>query len=289
MAIADAIAAYHRLRIAVARFQAPPASLETAQWQQVSRQAQRELDIENAILSSEEAQGVVVPPPSVSAAVDEVRQRYEDEAQFIADLDDNGLTPDGLAAALERQLRVESVMERVGARTVAVTELDAQIHFHSHRDRYVLPETRTARHILVTINDDFAENTRDAALKRLQQIRQRLLKKPNRFEEQATKHSECPTAMNGGLLGRVKPGQLYEAVDNALFALPSGGVSEVVESEIGFHLVLCETIHPAGELSEAEALPSVIKHLQSRRQRICQQSWLSRLLQERGLAHPDAA
>lgn len=289
MALADAVAAYHRLRISLSRFQSPPTALESAQLQQVSRQAQRELDIENAILSSQEAQGVMVPEPSVNVAVDEVRQRYEDEAQFIADLDDNGLTPDGLAEALERQLRVESVMERVGARTVPVTELDAQIHFYSHRDRYVLEETRTARHILITINDDFAENTREAALQRLQQIRQRVIKKPHRFEEQAGKHSECPTAMQGGLLGRAKPGQLYEAVDKALFSLSEGDISDIVESEAGFHLVFCEHIHEPGQLDEAEVLPSIIKHLQNRRQRICQQSWLSRLLQENGLTHTDAA
>ncbi|MBK7954464.1 MAG: peptidylprolyl isomerase [Candidatus Accumulibacter sp.] len=65
------------------------------------------------------------------------------------------------------------------------------------------------RHILVTIHEQLADNQRQPARDRIEAIRSRLLKEPQRFAEQALKHSECPTAINGGLLGSVPRGQLY--------------------------------------------------------------------------------
>lgn len=281
----NSIVAYHRLRSSLTRYQKPPVNLDEQQTTLIQKQADRELTIESVILTSPEARGVVVPEASVNAAVDELQQRYESKEQFVEDLHQNGISLQGLGEALERQLRVEAVMEAVSARTAAVSELDAQIHYYTYTDQYQLPETRTARHILITINQDFPENSRVRAAERAAEISKRLKKKPTRFVEQAAKHSECPTAMQGGLLGRVKPGQLFEAVDKALFALKAGEVSAPVESELGFHVLCCDTIHPAGTLSVEEALPSIQKHLQARRQRICQQAWLSDLLKKHSLAN----
>ena len=40
-----------------------------------------------------------------------------------------------------------------------------------------------------------------------------------RFADLASRHSECPTALEGGRLGEVVPGQLFPSLDAALFAL----------------------------------------------------------------------
>jgi len=62
----------------------------------------------------------------------------------------------------------------------------------------------------------------------------------NKFADLALKHSECPTALQGGVLGIVPRGKLYPELDAVLFSLKVGAVSDIVESEIGFHLLLCK-------------------------------------------------
>ncbi|MDD5462304.1 MAG: peptidylprolyl isomerase [Methylococcales bacterium] len=61
-------------------------------------------------------------------------------------------------------------------------------------------------------------------------------------KELALKHSECPTALQGGVSGIVPRGKLCPELDAALFSIKAGEISEIVESEIGFHLVLCQQI-----------------------------------------------
>ena len=68
--------------------------------------------------------------------------------------------------------------------------------------RSTAPERRRARHVLVTINEEFAENRREAALARIRQAENEL--RTQSFEHVAQRYSECPTAVNGGLLGDVR-------------------------------------------------------------------------------------
>jgi len=107
----------------------------------------------------------------------------------------------GFAVALERELKVEAILEKVATRAAKISDMDVELYYQFHPEQFRRPETRLARHILVTINDSIAENTRAAARQRIEAIATRLAKEPQRFEEQALKHSECPTALDGGKLG----------------------------------------------------------------------------------------
>jgi nitrogen fixation protein NifM len=135
------------------------------------------------------------------------------------------------------------------------------------------------RHILITINDALAGSERHVALEKITAIRQRLQKEPQRFAEQALKHSECPTAMNGGLLGNVPRGQLYPQLESAAFALAEGGLSEVLESELGYHLIWCEAIQPERQSAIEEARKNIRDHLEQQRRSMCQKSWINGLRQ----------
>ncbi|HEY6019886.1 MAG TPA: peptidylprolyl isomerase, partial [Candidatus Paceibacterota bacterium] len=140
------------------------------------------------------------------------------------------------------------------------------------------PETRLARHILITINESIAENTRSEARKRIDAIAARLKKEPDRFEEQALKHSECPTALDGGTLGDLPRGKLFPELDKVLFELKAGEVSGVLESELGFHILRCDAITEAGVLGYDQAKQHIRRVMEQKRKRACQQAWVKSLL-----------
>jgi peptidyl-prolyl cis-trans isomerase C len=172
---------------------------------------------------------------------------------------------------------VEAILEKVGARAPQVSEIDVELYYHYHPDQFRRPETRLARHILVTLNPTLPDNTEVAARSRIEAIAARLEKSPRRFEEQALKHSECPTALQGGRLGDIPRGQLYPELDAALFSLTAGRISAVLESPLGYHLVLCEAITPERILSLNQARGPIRARLEKNRKRICQQAWLKQL------------
>ena len=209
----------------------------------------------------------------------EIRGRYQSEEEFADDLARNGLDEASFAAALERELKVEAVMEKVGTRAESVSDMDVELYYQYHPEQFRRPETRLVRHILITVNDSIPENTIVAARQRIDEIATRLAKEPQRFEEQALKHSECPTALDGGKLGDLPRGKLFPELDKALFELKAGEVSGVLESELGFHVLRCDAITEAGVLGYEQAKQHIRKLMEQKRKRVCQQAWVKQLLE----------
>ena len=268
---------YTLLRASLSLFKKAPTELENQQLSQAQRQAKNEYEIETRVLNSNEAASVIVSEQEVANAFAEVRDRFEDEAAFEAALLANRLTTESLRAALSRQCKVNSVLEKVAARAPKVNEVEVGIFYHSHPDKFHIPEQRTARHILISINPDYPENTRENALQRIEEIAETLKRKPHKFAHLALKHSECPTALNGGELGTLVQGKLYPELDEVLFQLKENQISTVVETEVGFHLIQCSKIIRAETLSLKNATPKIKQIMQERSRRRCQRSWLASL------------
>ncbi len=269
--------AYLELKTAQTLFGKAPSELAEAEREKVRHLADRQHGLEARVLRSPEARDTVVPEASLQAALEEIRKRYPEADEFSADLARNGLDPEAYLQALERELRVEAVLEKVGSRASRVSEIDVELYYQYHPDQFRREETRRARHILVTLNPDLAENTPEVSRGRIDAIAARLAKDPKRFEEQALKHSECPTALQGGLLGDMPRGKLYPELDAALFAMVVGQISGVLESPLGYHLLLCEAIQPARVLKLEQARGPIRAMLEQNRRRICQQAWMKQL------------
>ncbi len=272
-----AIEPYTLLRAALSLFKRPPTDLETEQLLQVQRQARNEYEIETRVINSTEAASVIVTEQELAQAVAEVRNRFDDEEAFTAALEANNLSLAALQAALYRQCKVNAVLERIASRSPKVNEVEIGIFYHSHPEKFHRPEQRQARHILISINPDYPENSRENAYARIHEIADTLKRKPHKFADLALKNSECPTALNGGDLGLLSAGKLYPELDAALFSLKENNISGVVETEMGFHVIQCQKINPAETLSLKKATPNIRRLMQERYRRNCQRTWLASL------------
>jgi nitrogen fixation protein NifM len=278
--VIDSSVAYLALKAAQKLFGKAPAALLTDESERVRSMAQKQYQLETRVLATPEARDAMVPPSTLEAAMQEIRGRYPNAEDFASDLAQNGLDEASFAAALEREMKVEAILEKVGTRAESVSDTDVDLYYQYHPEQFRRPETRLVRHILVTINETMAENTREAAHRRISEIAARLAKEPQRFEEQALKHSECPTALDGGKLGDLPRGKLFPELDKVLFELKAGEVSGVLESEIGFHVLRCDAITEAGVLGFAQAKPHIRKLLEQKRKRAFQQAWVKGLMAE---------
>ena len=275
------VMAYHQLKAAQAVLAKSLPQLSADEAAQVHKVAQRYAEIETAVLGSDEAGTVSVSDTALADALAEVRARYQDEDGFQTALAEAGLDADSLAVALHRDLQVEQVLARVAAQVPAVDAAEAEKVYSRHVERFQVPERRSARHILITINPDLPDNTRAAAQRRIQDIAERLYDQPQCFEQQALKYSECPTALHGGQLGTLPQGELYPQLDQALFAMQPGDISAVLESELGFHILRCDAIEPARTLSFEEVRPALCQRLTEKRARKATQIWLRQCMRAR--------
>ena len=125
---------------------------------------------------------------------------------------------------------------------------DAQIEawYQAHQDRYRREEERSARHILIELGadapaDEVAEATARAE-KILAEVR---ANGGEKFAEVAARESEDPgSASNGGDLGFFTRDAMVAPFSEAVFALEEGGISDIVRSDFGLHVIQLTGIRP---------------------------------------------
>ena len=90
------------------------------------------------------------------------------------------------------------------------------------------------RHILLRPS---AELTADAAARRLVQFKRDIMSRARTFEQLARENSEDGSAAQGGDLGWTAPGSFVPEFEEAMAALPVGGISDPVTTRFGVHLI----------------------------------------------------
>lgn len=268
---------YHLLRNALNDYGKNLVQLESDEYGKVYQKATQSYELESLVIAAPETKDIVIPDEQLSWSVANIAARYDSREEYLRDLEANGLDETGLRHSLYRELMFDAVMQLVASNSPAVSDAEVQQYYETHPEGYEQPELRMARHILITVNPEFAENTKEAALARMEKVAEKLNGKPDDFAELAKSNSECPTAMEEGKLGELKQGQLYPELDTALFSMQEGEVSQIIESEMGFHILLCEKIRPSKHISFTEAEPKIRSSLEERSRRSCQKEWLAGL------------
>ena len=268
---------YHLLRNALNSFHKNLQELDADEYRQVYRKAAQTYQLESRVLAAPEAVGIVIAEPQLEQALNEVAERYESRADFVADLQANRLDEAALRHALYRELLFDAVMQRVSSNAVSVGDIDIRLFYEMHPEKFTTQEKRAVSHILITINQTYSENTYIAACRRIEEVEQKLKGRTNRFADFAKRYSECPSAMQAGKLGEVVRGQLYPQLDTMLFSMSENRISPVVESEMGFHLLYCEKIKPAKRQPLSKVAGQIREVLQHRQRRNCQKAWLNKL------------
>lgn len=261
---------YLELKIAHELFKKAPDALSQAELSRLGEIAGQQARLEQRILASAAAAQVIVPPPTIATRLNEIRQRYASPDEMSTDLERIGLDADQLADAVERDLRIEAVLEKVASSVPPVTEVDAEIYYRLHPEAFDRPETRRLRHILITFANPIEKVIAGETLEGLRST----VSNTEKFAQAALRHSHCPTAMEGGQLGTVKRQQLFPELEPAAFALTLDEISAVLESPMGLHILRCEEILPFGMLPFTEVCPRIIEKLTDKRRREAQRDWI---------------
>ena len=118
--------------------------------------------------------------------------------------------------------------------TGAVPEADARAYYEQNKARYGTDEQRRASHILITPEG----GDKAAAKKKAEQLLAQVKGKPGDFEKLARENSKDPgSAAQGGDLGFFGRAMMVKPFEEAAFRLKPGEISDVVESDFGFHII----------------------------------------------------
>ncbi|MBK9363970.1 MAG: SurA N-terminal domain-containing protein [Rubrivivax sp.] len=121
---------------------------------------------------------------------------------------------------------------------IPLPEADLRKYYDENIARYTTAEERRASHILIKADKDLSAAERAKARARAEAILTEVRKSPAAFAEVARKQSEdTGSAGQGGDLDFFGRGAMVKPFEDAVFAMKQGEISNVVESDFGFHVI----------------------------------------------------
>lgn len=81
-----------------------------------------------------------------------------------------------------------------------------------------------------------ASRSKDEALALIQDLKTQIDAGAS-FADLAKAHSDCPSGASGGDLGMFGRGQMVKAFEDTTYAMEIGAISDLVETEFGYHLI----------------------------------------------------
>lgn len=124
------------------------------------------------------------------------------------------------------------------AKAVVLNEADLRAYYDQNASRLSGGEERRASHILLTVPQGAPAAEKDAVRQRAQELLDQVRKDPSKFGELAKANSQDPgSSVKGGDLDFFARGAMVKSFEDAAFALQKGAVSDLVESEFGFHII----------------------------------------------------
>ena len=177
--------------------------------------------ITNKVIELEaEKQGVEISDEAIEEELNEFIESYGGEDSFNSALEYSGITLEDFKYDIEIYLMTVELMSP----DIEITEEEMETYFEENSADFAQAEEVRASHILV---EDEA-------------TAQEVLDKINAgedFAELAAEYSTDSTAENGGDLGFFGKGKMVEAFETAAWALEVGQVSDIVQTDFGYHII----------------------------------------------------
>ncbi len=143
-------------------------------------------------------------------------------------------------------------------RGITLNEADLKSYYDQNAARLSGKEERRASHILINAAKDAPPADRQKARARAEELLQTLRKSPNNFAEAAKKNSQdTGSAVNGGDLDFFGRGAMVKPFEDAVFAMKKGDISEVVESDFGYHIIKLTEVKTPKQRSFEELRPGI--------------------------------
>ena len=123
-------------------------------------------------------------------------------------------------------------------KTITLNEADLKSYYEQNAARLSGKEERRASHILINANKDMPAADRQKAKEKAQSLLSQVRKAPESFADVARKNSQdVGSAPNGGDLDFFGRGSMVKPFEDATFAMKKGEISDLVESDFGFHII----------------------------------------------------
>lgn len=222
-------------------------------------------------------QGTAFAPRTVAARLSDLNDQEREVQELLfkpADFEQQvKITDEMLKSYYETNSQFFEVPEQIRAEYVVlsqdaiasridVSDADVKTYYEQNAARFGGAEERRASHILISVDKNASDADKAAARAKAEQLLAQVRKAPAEFARLARENSQDPgSAERGGDLDFFGPGMMVKPFEEVAFALDKGQISDVVETDFGFHIIQVTDIKPAATASLDEVRNEIVAEI----------------------------
>jgi peptidyl-prolyl cis-trans isomerase C len=239
---------------------------------------------------------IIITDQEVISTIEEIAAAQKEPLsleEFKKKLAEYGESFDQVKEEVREGLARNKFMKGQWAGKINVTEEYARKYYEDNPKKFETPEQVRASHILIkpkyidpNVDPNADPNEAKAVAKAKAEDLLKQIKDGADFAELAKANSNCPSAPEGGDLGFFPRGETTESFEKAAFELQVGQVSDVVETEYGYHIIKVTDHKDASKTSFEDAKDDIIKQLTQKKQSELAEKYIESLKAEANIVYP---
>ncbi len=235
-------------KIILSRNQMASASMSAEMSKKVEEAALNQLIAKELLFQAGKKLEIKDLDKKVQEKVAEHKARFKSQADYEKALKDMDMSEKEVETFTREDMVIGNLIETKIVANTKVTDDEAKKFYNDNKDKFRREESVRASHILVAADQKASPEEKKKAKEKAEALLKQL-KGGADFAELAKKESSCPSSAQGGDLGFFGKGQMVPEFEKAAFSLKPGEVSDVVETQFGYHII------KLAEKKDAETVP----------------------------------
>lgn len=240
------------------------------------KQALENMVNQRILLQEADRQGIQAEKEAVDARIAEITGRYPDPEKFKEQLAGMGVSDEKFHHEIEQNVILETLIEAQTKDVKEAGQEEVEEFYRSNPESFKKAEQVQTSHILLKTDPSASEETRTQKRLELSRLRGEIEKGVD-FAQLAREHSDCPSSSRGGDLGLFERGKMVKAFEDAAFGMKVGEVSEIVETQFGYHLIKVTDRQDTETVSLDKVQDSIVTFLNRQKQEQAVGDYLDKL------------
>ena len=250
------------------------------------QQVVNQLIIQELLNQEAEERGIKVTDEDVNEALKEIIDQMGGKDRLTEALKANGVSAKDFRADLRNQIKMKKLADSAG--NIEITDKDCENFYKEHKAEFQYPEQVRASHILLMANPyQFQQELTNDGKKKIEEkeliekvqakmdeqkalaekLASELKADSSKFAQYAKKYSaDENSAKQGGDLGFFAKEQMVPEFANVAFSAKPNTVSDVVQTQFGYHIIMVQDRKEAGTTSYESAKENIRGFLKSQKQ-----------------------
>jgi len=271
----------------MARRRVPPERLAQMQGR-FAQQAVDNLILKTLLTKAIDKENIQVTDEEVTEALDKYKESLPPGMEIKDLIERNQWTQEEFDKNLRLDLRINKLLENQVADMGEPSDEEIADFYKENIKHFSVPESVTARHILIATTPEDTDETKAAKKKQAEELREKLVAGAD-FAELAKDHSDCPSKSRGGELPEFSRGQMVKPFEDAAFSQKIDEIGPVVETRFGYHIIQVEKHQDAEKkkLDDPEVKDTIAKVIKAQSRQDAAKKYIEKLKKEANVSFSD--